>query len=152
MLKSKWFFVPLFMIVLGSGYFVYKKYFFAKSKDETAFFMQMSKKGESKSFGIFLAQGTHFTSRDMANGVLCLERAADVEKIDLFMPDMGHGSEPPVVSQVSVPKELINYGLNMPNYGCFSIKKMQLFMPGLWQLRVIFKDKNLGIFNINIDN
>ncbi len=50
--------------------------------------------------------------------------AITLQSIDLWMPDMGHGSSPLEIAQIDVNK--------------YSIKKAYFVMPGAWLVRVKF--------------
>lgn len=96
-------------------------------------------------------QSKELRSDTLMTGILCVTHATDVVKVDLFMPDMGHGSSPPVVKKSDqIPKELEMGHLNSLDYGCFNISKIEMFMPGLWQVRVFYKSYEEAIFAVDI--
>ncbi|BBH52901.1 hypothetical protein [Fluviispira sanaruensis] len=110
-------------------------------------------------FGSLSFIGSEPNSKDMAQAILCVDQVADIEKIDLYMPDMGHGTQPPVVNKhedISVAfKDKISAALKEkaaanPYFGCIHISAMQLYMPGLWQVRVFYKNDTVGLFDFNI--
>lgn len=90
-------------------------------------------------------------STSMAEALLCSDHSSSIEKVDLYMPDMGHGSQPPTVApEKNIPKEL-QFALSQDStFACLSIKNMQLFMPGLWQVRAFYNDGTVGVFNVNL--
>jgi hypothetical protein len=164
MFKSKVFYVVLILAVLVA-IFVYRKFYSSRTDNETAYFMQTTmgqptaashpEKGEKpaslpKLFGALLITSGTLNSQDMANGLLCIENANNLEKVDLFMPDMGHGSEPPKVTPANVPSELSHYRKTTAHFGCFAVESMQLFMPGTWQVRAFYKDGVVGIFTLDL--
>ncbi len=146
MLKTKWFYF-LIILLIGASFFIYKKCHVPQVKDEAAFFMKAPK----KEFGVLMITSGIPDSQNMASGIVCVENAPSVNKIDLFMPDMGHGSEPPKVTSSPVPKEFFKYNNSVPNFGCYTIESMQLFMPGMWQVRVFYKEGAMGIFTVNLE-
>ena len=171
MFKSKVLPIVLVLLIIG-GVVFYKKYPVHKMGNEIAYLMQITS-GQTpppapanktaknsavvpppplpKLFGTLIITSGVPNSQDMANGLLCLENAKNLEKVDLFMPDMGHGSEPPKVTPIGVPEEFSKYNKTGSNFGCYSVESMQLFMPGSWQVRVFYKDGIIGIFSINLD-
>ena len=105
---------------------------------------------KSKLFGNLEITSGMLDSRAMANSILCIENSDNFSKLDLFMPDMGHGSAPPKVTEISIPSDFIQKAKTVSQLGCFSVEGMQLFMPGLWQVRVFYKDDTIGLFNLNL--
>jgi len=89
-------------------------------------------------------------SKNMAQALLCVEQYKNVEKVDLYMPDMGHGSQPPTVNQASLPSNLQSQASEGIGFGCLSLENMQLFMSGLWQVRLFYKDGTVGLFDFQI--
>ena len=148
MFKSKIFYVVL-ILVLVSAFFVYKKVAKKNNSNEVAYFMKPT---DQKLWGVLVLTSGVPDSQNMANGFLCLEQASQLEKVDLYMPDMGHGSEPPKVTQISVPAQFAKYNSSIANLGCYSIESMQIFMPGTWQVRIFNKGKEgaVGIFTLNL--
>ena len=79
-------------------------------------------------------------------------RKAPRNQIDICEQLQGHGSEPPKVTQISVPAQFAKYKSSIANLGCYSIESMQIFMPGTWQVRIFNKGKEgaVGIFTLNL--
>lgn len=96
-----------------------------------------------------LILSTKPTSKDMVSGTICLEQISKVTKVDLFMPDMGHGSAPPEVSKTTIP-DAFSDQKDKPDFGCLQVDHMELFMPGLWQVRVFHDNGVFGIFDLNL--
>jgi hypothetical protein len=154
----------IFVVVVAIGAFFYKNYFVSKSKNEIAYFMQTTKEQNPnikkdpkvndvvlpKLFGTLIITSGAPNSHDMANGIVCMENVNSLDKVDLFMPDMGHGSEPPKVTSIATPHEFLKFNQSVPNFGCVSVDSMQLFMPGTWQVRVFYKDGTIGIFSLDL--
>lgn len=167
MFRSKWFFIILILSTSITGIVIYKRFNFHKNKNEVAYIMQTSQNqnmptntrdnnksvivNSKKIFGNLIITNGVPSSQDMASGVLCIENSSNLEKVDLYMPDMGHGSEPPKVTSIKIPIDFVNYSKSVPNFGCYSVESMQLFMPGIWQVRVFYKDGNTGIFTIELN-
>ncbi len=86
-------------------------------------------------------------SQIMSSGILCLEHAAEIKKIDLYMPQMGHGSTPPVVT----PQKDSHDTTNPSSQKCFELSSLQFFMPGVWQVRVFYEKNILGIFELSLE-
>ncbi|WP_186643792.1 hypothetical protein [Fluviispira vulneris] len=110
-------------------------------------------------FGSLTFIGNEPNSKDMAQAILCVDQVADIEKIDLYMPDMGHGTQPPVVNKHEdmpvaykdkISDKLKEKAAANPYFGCVHISSMQLYMPGLWQVRVFYKNDTVGLFDFNI--
>ena len=97
---------------------------------------------------VFMAQPD---SKIMATALACVEEVANVEKVDLYMPDMGHGSQLPTVSLAEVPKNLKILASAGIGFGCLNIGSMQLFMAGLWQVRLFYKNGYVGLFNVEVN-
>lgn len=163
MFKSKLFFIILIVVIIVSV-LIYKKYHSNKADNEVAYLMLTTNGQNSpannatknnatpkKLFGTMILISGKANSQDMANGIVCLENAKDLDKVDLFMPDMGHGSEPPKVTPINVPNEFSKYNKTISNFGCYSVESMQLFMPGFWQVRIFYKDGTMGIFGLNLN-
>ena len=89
-------------------------------------------------------------SKNMASALVCAEQASNIDKVDLYMPDMGHGSQPPTVSKGDIPSNLKSHASEGIGFGCINIGSMQLFMPGIWQVRLFYHDGKVGLFNIDI--
>ncbi|APJ03529.1 hypothetical protein [Silvanigrella aquatica] len=89
-------------------------------------------------------------SKNMATALVCAEQVAKIEKVDLYMPDMGHGSQPPTVAKGNIPSNLQSQAGSGIGFGCLNISNMQLFMPGLWQVRLFYSDGKVGLFNVEI--
>ncbi len=155
MLKSKLFYV-IFALILVAIIILYKKNFFHKEKNEVAYFMdttseQKNSAQQTKLFGTLIMTSGLPNSENMASGLLCVENSKNLEKVDLYMPDMGHGSEPPILTSTHTPNNFLEYSKTKSHFGCYSITSMQLFMPGLWQVRVFYKDGVTGIFSIKLE-
>lgn len=90
-------------------------------------------------------------SQNMAKGVMCVQNSSQLDKVDLYMPDMGHGSQPPVVKKADVPSQYKEIGKSLPDFGCFQLESMQFFMSGHWQVRVFFKDQMMGYFDVKVE-
>jgi hypothetical protein len=148
MFKSKIFYLFILLTAILFGGFIYKKYFFHQAKNQTAYLM---KSDSNKLFGTLIITSGTPISQEMSNGFLCIENMSQLDKVDLFMADMGHGSEPPKVTHISTPSELLRYQNTVTDFGCFSIESMQLFMPGTWQVRVFYKNNTMGIFTLNLE-
>lgn len=102
-------------------------------------------------FGQLTFIGGEPNSKDLAQAIMCADQVNEIEKVDLYMPDMGHGSQPPQVSPYNeVPEELATKAKENPFFGCIHISQMQLYMPGLWQVRVFYKDGTVGLFSLNL--
>ncbi|MES2615125.1 MAG: hypothetical protein V4591_06910 [Bdellovibrionota bacterium] len=162
MFKSKYFYLVL-VFLIGAAAVYYKTSRMRKANNEVAYLMQTvaaptttpnspttNTNTAPKLFGSLLITNGIPNSQNMANGVLCLENANNLDKVDLFMPDMGHGSEPPKVTPTDAPKELLNYQKTVPHFGCYLVESMQLFMPGVWQVRAFYKDGTSGIFTLDL--
>jgi hypothetical protein len=161
MFKSKLFYLILIILIL-SGIFIFQKYAHVENKNQIAYLMETTtsqnlagnsaQKNESptqiKRYGSLVILSGEPNSQNMANALLCVENSNDIDKVDLFMPDMGHGSEPPKVTSALVPKEFSKQLNTIPNFGCYSVESMQLFMPGTWQVRAFYKDGVVGIFTL----
>lgn len=119
-------------------------------KNKTRFLFSMS--SETKDLiGILGIQSTEISSETLMYGFICVNYASDVSKVDLFMPDMGHGSSPPVVSKLDeIPKGFKIPSTQASDYGCFNISKIEMFMPGIWQVRVFYKSHSEGIFTVDV--
>ncbi len=89
-------------------------------------------------------------SKNMSESLVCVQQAKIVDKIDLYMPDMGHGSQPPTIHSVDIPKNIMTKASSEIYLGCFKLENMQLFMTGAWQVRVFYHDGYLGVFDIQI--
>lgn len=89
-------------------------------------------------------------SKNMASALICAEQVAKIEKVDLYMPDMGHGSQPPTVSAGKIPSNLQSHASEGIGFGCLNIENMQLFMPGSWQVRLFYSDRKVGLFQVEI--
>lgn len=89
-------------------------------------------------------------TKDMAQAIVCAEDISNVNKVDLYMPEMGHGSQPPMVANDSVPTNLREHVSKRNGFGCLKIENMQLFMPGLWQVRIFYKNGTVGLFHLDI--
>ena len=89
-------------------------------------------------------------SKNMASALICAEQVAKIDKVDLYMPDMGHGSQPPTVAKGEIPSNLQSHASEGIGFGCLNIGSMQLFMPGSWQVRLFYNDGKVGLFNIEI--
>ena len=81
---------------------------------------------------------------------LGLKGGLNLSKVDLYMPNMGHGSEPPKVTTHDVPQELSQFSKKTNGFGCYLVDSMQLFMPGKWQVRAFYKNGDEGIFNLEV--
>lgn len=177
MFKSKLFYV-VSILVVAAAIFFYKYYRSEKLNNEVAYFMQTTsapslplnnalKKPPSpvppasttkntppavlpKLFGVMMIISGIPNSQEMVNGIVCLENAPNLDKVDLYMPDMGHGSEPPKVTAVHTPDELLKYQKEVPHFGCYLVESMQLFMPGTWQVRIFYKNGATGLFTIDL--
>jgi len=150
MFKSKLLYFVLVLLIV-TGIVFYRTYHVQKANNEIAYLMQVSN-GQSKLFGTLIITSGTPNSQDMANGFLCLDNGKNIEKVDLYMPAMGHGSEPPKVTPAAIPKEFAKYDKEGSNFACYSIESMQLFMPGSWQVRAFYKDGIMGIFSIDLKN
>lgn len=89
-------------------------------------------------------------SKNMASALICVEQYKNIEKVDLYMPDMGHGSQPPTVVAGQVPANLQSQASEGIGFGCLTLDNMQLFMTGLWQVRVFYFDGSVGLFDFQI--
>jgi hypothetical protein len=89
-------------------------------------------------------------SKNMASAIVCAEQVSNIDKVDLYMPDMGHGSQPPIVLNGDIPSKLKSRASEEIGFGCLNLSGLQLFMPGNWQLRVFYQNGKVGLFNINI--
>lgn len=111
--------------------------------------MQSSQQEKEVVFGKLILAANPI-SKDMASGTLCLDGISKVKKVDLFMPDMGHGSAPPMVSVMDTPKSFFIEKQGKKDFGCLKIERMELFMPGLWQVRVFSDVGQMGYFDLNL--
>lgn len=134
-------FVSLFLISL----FV----LLIKNKDSDLNAYQIKGAAKDVTFGKLVLTAKP-TSKDMVSGTLCLDGISKVKKIDLFMPDMGHGSAPPTVSETDVPEEFFLQKQGKTDFGCVLVERMELFMPGLWQVRVFSDSNEMGHFDVNL--
>ena len=83
--------------------------------------------GTSSSQGSFqLLMDQPVRTKGVYHGSLCTAQADQVSQVKLWMPDMGHGSSPTT--------------LEMAGDSCLRVKKINFMMPGLWELRIQFKD------------
>jgi hypothetical protein len=89
-------------------------------------------------------------SKDMASALVCAEHAANISKIDLYMPDMGHGAQPPIVKHGAIPSNLKHHTTDGMELNCMNVVNMQLFMPGLWQIRLFYNNGKVGLFNVEL--
>lgn len=112
---------------------------------------QVDRESPSKYIGM-LQFVTKPNSKDMAAALVCAEQIAKVEKVDLYMSDMGHGSQPPILSKGNIPANLKNHSSSEIGFGCLNITSMQLFMPGNWQVRLFYNDGKVGLFHIDVDD
>ncbi|KAB8033798.1 hypothetical protein [Fluviispira multicolorata] len=102
-------------------------------------------------FGTISFLGGEPNSKNMAQAIFCADQIAEIEKVDLYMPDMGHGSQPPTVAEhKEIPALLKDKAAANPYFGCLHISSMQLFMPGLWQVRAFYKNDTVGIIDITL--
>lgn len=102
--------------------------------------------------GMLGIESTELNSQTLLQGVLCVNHSSDVIKVDLFMPDMGHGSSPPVLSKMNNTPSMLDFeNAKKFDYACFHISKMEMFMPGLWQVRVFYKSGDIGVFDVNLE-
>lgn len=124
-------------------------HFVQRREHRSTVYQMFQKEGNTKVQGELLMISGVLNSKMMATGVLCVEDANQVTKVDLFMPDMGHGSQPPKVTPTSLPEELSGDGRG-PHFGCLKVESMQLFMPGLWQMRVFYQSGAVGLFNLDV--
>lgn len=141
--------IVLFTVIAGA----FATYFY-KNKKSAVYTYSMKTVPEQKSeplFGTLLLTALP-TSKNMSFGTLCLDHVQNVKKVDLFMPDMGHGSAPPIVSQTKIPDQLSDKEKGNTDFGCLKIDSMQLFMPGLWQVRVFDDHGVVGIFDLDLAN
>jgi len=91
-------------------------------------------------------------SANMAKAILCADHVGDIAKVDLYMPDMGHGSQPPVVAKaLTIPTQLQEQAAQDKSFGCLTVESMQLFMAGLWQVRAFYNDGTVGIFDVSLE-
>ncbi len=164
MFKSKLFYAIFVIVMIVLGFFYYKKYRSRPVQNEAAYFMRLQPitplpsatttktvvEPQKQLLGILILTSGIPTSLDMVNGVLCLENSSHLDKVEIYMPDMGHGGEPPKVTATNIPKELVKYKQSIADFGCYSIESMQLFMPGLWQVRPFYKDGAMGVFNVDL--
>ena len=89
-------------------------------------------------------------SKNMSQSILCVQDHQIVDKIDLYMPDMGHGSQPPTTEKIEIPGKIRSKASTEIQLGCFKLDNMQLFMTGDWQIRVFYQNGNLGLFDLKI--
>ncbi len=111
--------------------------------------LDLDTKQNSRYFGR-LQFYTKPNSKNMSESLVCVQQAQAVDKIDLYMPDMGHGSQPPTIHSVDIPRNMMSKSSSEIHLGCFKLENMQLFMTGDWQVRVFYNDGYLGIFDIQI--
>ncbi len=145
--RKKLFFwiIVIAVAIIGYVYFSQRKQH-AEPKMYYSYTMQ-----STTSTGALGIHSTELTSQTLLSGTLCVGEASKISKIDLYMPDMGHGSSPPVVSKTAkVPSKLKAYSTKT-DYGCYNISKMEMFMPGLWQVRVFYENGNSGTFDITLN-
>lgn len=139
-----------FWLILGAALFMTAYYVFYRKHGGSEKPMEFTFNMESGE-GRLGIQSKEITSQTLMQGVVCVNNAENVSKIDLFMPDMGHGSSPPVLSKSTViPKTLSIESQQATDFGCFNISKMEMFMPGLWQVRVFYKSGELAYFNVPV--
>lgn len=93
---------------------------------------------------------TQPNSKNMSTALLCVQQSKLVDKVDLYMPDMGHGSQPPTIQSIEIPANIKTKAPNGNDLGCFKVENMQLFMTGPWQMRVFYQNGILGYFDISI--
>ena len=103
----------------------------------------------SKAFGV-LQFFSKPNSKNMSQSILCVQDHQIVDKIDLYMPDMGHGSQPPTIEKIEMPSNIRSKASSEIQLGCFKLDNMQLFMTGDWQIRVFYQNGNLGLFDLKI--
>jgi hypothetical protein len=124
---------------------------FFKNKKENERFLYIME--PAPLYGVLHITSPVLTSRQMLEGILCVENVSDVSKIDLFMPDMGHGSQPPVVARsYGIPSEFLAGSQGKKDFGCYKVSQMQLYMSGLWQVRVLYKNKTMGTFSVQLED
>jgi len=122
-----------------------------KHASDTKMYFSYNMQGD-RNLGKLGIQSPEINAQTMLTGTLCVANPEDVSKIDLYMPDMGHGSAPPLVSKSNlIPKSLRKEFKTKEDYGCFKLSKMEMFMPGLWQVRVFYQNGENGYFEINLD-
>jgi hypothetical protein len=66
------------------------------------------------------------------------------------MPDMGHGAQPPIVKHGVIPSNLKHHTTDGMELNCMNVVNMQLFMPGLWQIRLFYNNGKVGLFNVEL--
>ena len=102
--------------------------------------------------GVLGIKNENLSSKEPLNGVLCVSEAESVKTIDLYMPDMGHGAAPPKTNKTSRPAELVKNDLDQDkSVGCFELTGMQMFMSGLWQVRVFYNNGVIGLVDVTLD-
>jgi hypothetical protein len=142
---GKWALIFLFLFFLLMIALAYYK----TQKNKNKFIFSFEKNSEN--IGKLWIQSDEISSDTLMLGVLCVSHASDVSKVDLFMPDMGHGSSPPVVVKLDHVPEVLNIlPINHSDYGCFKISKIEMFMPGVWQVRVFYKSYMESVFTIDV--
>ncbi|WGL59568.1 hypothetical protein QEJ31_13640 [Pigmentibacter sp. JX0631] len=109
----------------------------------------LSPNHNQKAFGI-LQFFSKPNSKNMSQSILCVQDHQIVDKIDLYMPDMGHGSQPPTIEKTDIPSNIRSKASSEIQLGCFKLDNMQLFMTGDWQIRVFYQNGNLGLFDLKI--
>lgn len=148
--KFRWYIPSFFLLFLFITCVLYIYNLYSTLPNKMKFTYKMT---NSENVGMLGIQSKELNSQTLLQGVLCVGQASEVVKVDLFMPDMGHGSSPPVLSKTKeLPPALNVDSPNKVDYGCFNISKMEMFMPGLWQVRVFYKTAKPGIFNVNLAN
>jgi hypothetical protein len=80
------------------------------------------------------------TTKSFNTALLCGEDISEIVKIEPFMPEphMNHGSSPTSFKKDPRKKD------------CLRLSKISLFMPGLWHIRVFYKDKGAYYFELQI--
>lgn len=153
MTKKKWAMLLLFLGFLLAAVALFVRYNSANSSDKMQFTFKMHGDPAMQNVGMLGITSQALNSTTLLQGVLCVTHASEVSNVDLFMPDMGHGSSPPVLSKFDlVPAPLNIDSQDKPDYGCFQLSKMEMFMPGLWQVRVFYKNGETGLFDVNLNS
>lgn len=76
-------------------------------------------------------------TNDPAAAALCTPAGLSLKHASLWMPDMGHGSAPVKVQQVTAT--------------CSKLTNLQFIMGGSWDVRLEFNDGDKGLFQVDVE-
>lgn len=147
MTKAMAFYLMSILVLVAAGLY-YLRFRAVRHADETALLLSITH-GPPR-FGTLFFPDHPPTTATKATAQLCLEQASLFEKADLYMPDMGHGSEPLGVQRIDPPPALASLASGYADFGCYTVTNMAFFMPGTWHVRVFYKDGVAGFFSTTL--